>query len=51
MLKADGAELGTLVLGKREGERYYARTATSPVYTIQARGVGELPKIPDDLKG
>ena len=51
MFKSDGAELGTLVLGKREGERYYARTAASPVYSIPARAVGELPKVPDDLKG
>jgi hypothetical protein len=51
MMKGDGAEIGTLVLGKREGERYYARTATSPVYSVQARSVGELPKIPADLKG
>ncbi|MBM3220016.1 MAG: DUF4340 domain-containing protein [Candidatus Rokubacteria bacterium] len=51
MLRADGSELGTLVLGKREGERYYARTASSPVYSIQAGAVGQLPKIPDDLKG
>lgn len=51
LLKGDGGELGTLVLGKREGERYFGRTATSPIYAIPARGVGELPKIPDDLKG
>ena len=51
LLKADGGELGTLVLGKREGERYFARTASSPVYTIAARSVGELPKVPDDFKG
>jgi hypothetical protein len=51
LLKADGGELGTLVLGKREGERYFARTADSPVYTIAARSVGALPKVPDDFKG
>ena len=51
LFKADGAELGTLVLGKREGERYFARTGTSPVYAVSARTLGELPKVPDDFKG
>ncbi len=51
IVKSDGAELGTLVLGKREGERYFARTATSPVYSIQARAIGDIPKLPDDIKG
>jgi hypothetical protein len=51
LLKDNGGEIGTLVLGKRDGERYFARTASSPVYTIPARAVGELPKVPDDFKG
>ncbi len=51
LLKADGGEIGTLVLGKREGDRYFVRTATSPVYAIPARALGELPKVPDDFKG
>jgi hypothetical protein len=51
LFKSDGAEIGTFVLGKREGERYYARTATSPVYAVPARSVVEPPKVPDDFKG
>ena len=51
LLKADGSELGTLVVGKRDGERYFARTAKSPVYTIPARALGTIPKVPDDFKG
>ena len=51
LLKADGGELGTLVVGKRDGERYFARTAGGPVYAIAARAIGELPKVPDDFKG
>ena len=51
LLKADGGELGTLVVGKRDGERYFARTAGGPVYTIAARAIGEIPKVPDDFKG
>jgi hypothetical protein len=51
LFKGDGGEVGTLVLGKREGERYFARTGASPVYTIEARALGDLPKVPDDFKG
>ncbi|HYE93107.1 MAG TPA: DUF4340 domain-containing protein [Terriglobales bacterium] len=51
MFKKDGGELGTLVLGKRDGERWFARGASGPVYAIPARGLGDLPKVPDDLKG
>jgi hypothetical protein len=51
LLKADGGELGTLVVGKRDGERYFARTAGGHVYTIAAGALGELPKVPDDFKG
>jgi hypothetical protein len=43
--------MGTLVVGKRDGERYFARTAGGPVYAIAARALGELPKVPDDFKG
>ena len=51
LFKADGAEIGSFVLGKKEGERYYARTATSPVYAVPARSITEPPKVPDDFKG
>jgi hypothetical protein len=51
LFKGDGGEIGTLVLGKRDGARYFARTASSPVYTVSAGAVGELPRIPDDVKG
>ena len=51
LFKADGAEIGSFVLGKKEGERYYARTATSPVYAVPARSIAEPPKVPDDFKG
>ena len=51
LFKNDGGEIGTLVLGKREGERYFARTASSPVYAVGAKQMGDLPKIPDDVKG
>jgi hypothetical protein len=50
LLKADGGEIGSLVVGKRDGERYFARTAGGPVYAIAARALGDLPKVPDDFK-
>ena len=51
LFKADGGELGTLVVGKRDGERVFARTATSPVYAVSAKQMGDPPKVPDDFKG
>jgi hypothetical protein len=51
LYKTDGGEIGTLVIGKRDGERYFARTANSAVYTVSAKQLGDLPKVPDDLKG
>jgi hypothetical protein len=51
LFKADGGEIGTLVVGKREGERYFARTGTSGVYAMPARQMGDIPKVPDDFKG
>ena len=51
LFKGDGAEIGTVVLGKRDGERYFVKVGGSPVYTVSARSLGELPKVPDDFKG
>ena len=49
--KADGKEAGTVTLGKKDGERYFLRSGGSPVYTIPARALGEIPKVPEDFKG
>lgn len=52
LARADGSEIATVIVGKREGDRLYVRTKAAPaVYAIEARQLGELPRIPDDLKG
>jgi Domain of unknown function (DUF4340) len=52
LFKADGAELGGLAVGTREGERTYVRAKTAPtVYAVGASQLGALPKLPDDFKG
>jgi Domain of unknown function (DUF4340) len=52
LFKADGAEIGGLAVGKREGDRAYIRTKATPtVYAVDTRQLGEAPKIPDDFKG
>jgi hypothetical protein len=41
----------TLVVGKKEGERYYAlNSALEPVFTLEASFVSELQKDPNDLR-
>jgi len=50
--KTDGNEIATLFLGRKEKDRTYLRTKTSPaVYLIDAKALGELPKSVDDLLG
>ena len=50
--RADGGEIGTILVGKREGDRVFVRTKASPaIYALDARQLGELPNVPDDFKG
>jgi hypothetical protein len=50
--KADGTELGTLLVGKREGDRAYVRTKSSPaIYAVDANRLGAPPKVPADFQG
>jgi len=52
LFKADGAEIGGVIVGKREGDRAYVRAKAAPtVYAVDAKQLGEAPKIPDDFKG
>lgn len=52
LARADGSEIAAVIVGRREGDRLYVRTRAAPaVYAIEARQLGELPRIPDDLKG
>jgi hypothetical protein len=40
------------VFGKREGEQAWVRTTAQPtVYAVDAKQLGAVPKLPDDLKG
>jgi hypothetical protein len=50
--RGDGGEIGTLLVGKRDGDRVYVRTKASPtIYALEARQLGDLPTVPDDFKG
>src|SRR5262245_62033342 len=50
--RGDGAEIGALLVGKREGDRVFVRTKASPtIYALEAGQLGDLPKVPDDFKG
>ncbi len=48
--RADGSEIGTLIVGKKEGDKTYLKTGASPaLYAVESRQLGDLPKTPDDL--
>jgi hypothetical protein len=52
LLKADGAELAALLVGKRDGERAWVKLKATPaIYAVDAKQLGEPPKVPDDFKG
>jgi hypothetical protein len=52
LLKADGAELASLVIGKRENGRAYVRTGKAPaIHAVDAKQLGDTPKIPEDFQG
>jgi hypothetical protein len=51
LFRADGTEIASVQLGKREGDARYVKLKSAPaIYTIDAAAL-ELPKIPDDLQG
>ena len=52
LLKADGSELATVLVGKRDGERAWVKLKAGPaIYTVDVKQLGESPKVPDDFKG
>jgi hypothetical protein len=52
LLKADGGELAVVLVGKRDGERAWVKLGAGPaIYAVDARQLGEPPKVPDDFKG
>jgi len=52
LLKADGAELAAMLVGKRDGEHAWVKLKAAPaIYAVDAKQLGEPPKVPDDFKG
>jgi hypothetical protein len=52
LLKADGAELGTLLVGKQEGELTYVRLKRGPaIYAVESKLVADLRKAPVEIPG
>jgi hypothetical protein len=52
LYRPDGTEIGTVIVGKRDAERAWVKTKSSPtVFTVDPKLLGELPKTPDELKG
>jgi hypothetical protein len=52
LARGDGSEIGTILVGKREGDRVFVRTKASPaIYALEVRQLGDLPNVPDDFKG
>ncbi|HUF93400.1 MAG TPA: DUF4340 domain-containing protein [Candidatus Limnocylindria bacterium] len=51
LLKPDGAPVATVLIGKRDGDRAYVKLAAEPaIYAVDARQLGEPPKVPSDFR-
>lgn len=51
-LRADGSELATILVGRREDKRAWVRTKSDPaIYAVDAGQLPAPPKLPDDFKG
>jgi len=52
LLRADGGEIATVLVGRKEGDVIYAKLKALPaIYAVDPTALGPLPKLPDDLKG
>jgi hypothetical protein len=52
LLREGGAEVATVLVGRREGAHAYVKLKVLPaIYSVDAKALGEPPKIPDDFKG
>src|SRR5437867_1399498 len=52
LLRAGGAEIATVLVGRHEGDHAYVKLKVLPaIYAVDTKALGELPKIPDDFKG
>ncbi|MGH7355459.1 MAG: DUF4340 domain-containing protein [Candidatus Rokuibacteriota bacterium] len=51
-LRADGGELATVLVGRREDKRAWVRTKSDPaIYVVETGQLPAPPKLPDDFKG
>jgi hypothetical protein len=51
LYRADGTEIATVQVGKREGDRLFLKLKSAPaIYAIDAKQL-DLPKVPDDFQG
>jgi hypothetical protein len=52
LFRADGTEIGAVLVGKQEADRLYLKTRNAPaIYAADPTQVGTLPKSVDELKG
>jgi hypothetical protein len=52
LARGDGSAIGTIQVGKRDGDRVFVRTKAAPtIYALEARQLGDPPTVPDDFKG
>src|SRR3989442_2749707 len=52
LLREGGAEIATVLVGKREGDHAYVKLRVLPaIDSVDTKALGALPKIPDDFKG
>jgi len=51
LFRADGTEMGSLLVGKQEGDRLYVKTrSAATIYAADPKQVGALPKSVDEFK-
>ena len=51
LYRADGTDMGAVIIGKRETDQLYLKTRAAPtIYSVDTKQVGDLPKSIDDLK-
>ena len=52
LYKADGGELGTLLVGKQEGALTYVRVKAGPaIYAVDSQLLSDLKKAPTEVRG
>ena len=50
--RADGGEIGALLVGKQEGDVTYVRVRSGPaIYAVESRQLGDLRRAPTEIPG